>query len=377
MSVSKLCEELVKVGQSIEVLTTTANGEKELNVNPNEKQLVNGVPVTYFKRVTKDHTHFSPALLTKLYKEINNRKEIRIQESHNPQPTTHNFIIHIHAWWNFVSVLSCLIAVLTKSVILLSPRGTLSSYSFGNRNGILKKLFHFLIGKPLLEKCHFHVTSEKEKAAMLILCNPKSITVIANFVRFPIEDHKSIKEESDPINLIFMSRIEEKKGLPTLFESLSCLEIPYFLTIAGNGEKKYVEQLKQLCIDLNISQNINWIGHIADDKKFKLLSEHDLFVLPSHDENFANVVIESLSVGTAVLLSENVGLADYVTENEFGWTCVNQPAEYKQHLEYCYKNKPILQNIRKKAPKKIREDFSDSALITKYIDMYNKVLTSH
>ncbi|MDB5013239.1 MAG: hypothetical protein JWQ25_1441, partial [Daejeonella sp.] len=119
------------------------------------------------------------------------------------------------------------------------------------------------------------------------------------------------------------------------------------------------------------------IGHIADDLKFKLIAEHDLLVLPSYDENFANVVIESLSVGTPVLLSENVGLADYVTENEFGWVCVNQSAEYKKQIEYCFKNKPILDDIRKKAPKKIREDFSDSALIVKYIDMYNNVLTSH
>ena len=51
------------------------------------------------------------------------------------------------------------------------------------------------------------------------------------------------------------------------------------------------------------------------------MQQHDLMVLPSHDENFGNVVIESLSVGTAVLISKNVGLADYVTENNLGWVC--------------------------------------------------------
>jgi hypothetical protein len=57
MSVAMLCEELSKAGTSTEVFTTTANGTGELPVKVNKPTVVDGVTVTYFKRITKDHTH--------------------------------------------------------------------------------------------------------------------------------------------------------------------------------------------------------------------------------------------------------------------------------------------------------------------------------
>jgi hypothetical protein len=57
MSVAKLSEQLVKAGCEVAVFTTTANGSTELPVKPNITTDIDGVDVTYFKRITKDHTH--------------------------------------------------------------------------------------------------------------------------------------------------------------------------------------------------------------------------------------------------------------------------------------------------------------------------------
>lgn len=109
MSVAKLCEELTEVKvevkvevenkteikNKIEVLTTTANGTAELPVAIGLPQLVDGVKVTYFKRLTKDHTHFSPALLSALGKKLRkakNKVEIKdkVEQSTNQQRATFN-----------------------------------------------------------------------------------------------------------------------------------------------------------------------------------------------------------------------------------------------------------------------------------------------
>ena len=367
MSVSKLCEELVKANQDIEVLCTTANGLKELNTSPGKKQLVEGVSVTYFKRLTKDHSHFSPALLVGLNKILTKNKSEGKQSLKACKP-----IMHIHAWWNLVSMLSCLIGVCRGCLIILSPRGTLSNYSFSNNNGLLKFFFHNTIGKFLLERCHFHVTSLKEKKEMLALCNPKSIHVIPNFVRLPKEQFSLIKE-SKLFKLIFMSRIERKKGLEILFRALEKTKIPYILTIAGTGDDKYLEELKYLSRELKIEDKVEWIGHQDDANKFRILSEHHLFVLPSHDENFANIVIESLSVGTAVLISEHVGLSDYVKKHKLGWIVKNDPLSFKQKIENLFVQRTLLEIIREAAPPKIKEDFDDNKLILDYLTMYNEL----
>ncbi|MBL4676291.1 MAG: glycosyltransferase [Mucilaginibacter sp.] len=195
MSVSALCEQLVGAGIIVEVFTTTANGNHELDVKSDIPVDVDGVTVTYFKRITKDHTHFSPLLLKTL--------RARIKEFD---------LIHIHAWWNLVSVLAALTAVKKRVPVVLSPRGTLSAYSFVNRNNLKKKLIHLALGKKLLHKCHVHATAEPEARAVAEMIKPLSVNVIPNFVKLP--DTLPVDTKDDligPIKLLFLSRIEEKK----------------------------------------------------------------------------------------------------------------------------------------------------------------------
>ncbi|HVV55975.1 MAG TPA: glycosyltransferase, partial [Mucilaginibacter sp.] len=204
MSVSKLSEELVKAGCEVEVFTTTANGKTELPVKPGVSAVVDGVKVTYFKRLTKDHSHFSPALLKELRHRV---KEFDV--------------VHIHAWWNLVSVLSCRVAIIHRVPVVVSPRGTLSPYSFGNRNSLSKKLIHGLLGKRLLQKSDIHVTSKREKEAMEALFTPQTIFNIPNFVSLPHEVPEIKGKKNEYLRLIFFSRIEEKKGLDILLDALA------------------------------------------------------------------------------------------------------------------------------------------------------------
>ncbi len=84
------------------------------------------------------------------------------------------------------------------------------------------------------------------------------------------------------------------------------------LKIAGDGEEAYINELKQKIAALGIEHKVEWLGWKNREDKFRELMQADLFVLVSHNENFANVVIESLHVGTPVLVSDKVGLAKFV-----------------------------------------------------------------
>ena len=204
MSVSKLSEEMVLGGNTVDVFATTANGETELAVEPGKQVNVDGVNVTYFKRLTKDHSHFSPDLLRRLWYDARNYD-----------------VIHIHAWWNLVSVLSCWVALKRGAIVIVSPRGTLSSYSFGNKNNLSKKLIHNLLGKGLLKKSIIHVTSDREKLAMEALIAPERIFNIPNFIALPDKLSSAPAQTGDHLKLIFFSRIEEKKGLEKRIKALS------------------------------------------------------------------------------------------------------------------------------------------------------------
>lgn len=408
MSVAKLCESLgswedgaaesPEVLKSdcwnekieIQVFTTTANGKNELEVEPNRNTIVDGVEVTYFSRLTKDHTHFSPRLLLGLRREILMHqkkppltpcKEENSLELNKQKETNNELIIHIHAWWNLVSVLSCAVAMWSKIPVVLSPRGMLTNYTQSNRNSFSKNLIHRLIGKKLLRYCHIHATSEHEKQDILAIVAPKSIKVIPNLVELGGVERLKLKEQSNetfheltdgkrPFKLIFLSRIEEKKGLTLLFEALSIAEIDFTLTIAGSGNEDYIRSLKINATNLKIDHQIIWLGQVKNEDKFELLRKHDCMVLTSYNENFANVVIESLSVGTAVILSDLVGLSDDVIEHDLGWVTALDLHSISNCLKIAYQDADKRNKISKLAPQFISKNFNDKVLAQHYIKLY-------
>ena len=151
-SVARMCEELVRAGHTVEVFTTTANGAEELKVAPGVMQIVDGVRVTYFKRITKDPTHVSPDLWKKLQAEAK-----------------HYDVVHIHSWWNILVIVAAWICHRQKVKVVLSPRGMLSHYILNNKKSIAKNGFHSLIGKKLLRKTYFHATAPAEEEECLKL----------------------------------------------------------------------------------------------------------------------------------------------------------------------------------------------------------------
>jgi glycosyltransferase involved in cell wall biosynthesis len=356
MSLAILSEQLIRAGITTEAYVTTANGKSELPVLPGAKINVDGVPVIYFKRMTKDHSHFSPSLLKQLWRKAPGYS-----------------IIHIHAWWNLVSLFSCCIALMRNIPVLVSPRGTLSPYSFQNKNLGFKWLIHNLLGKFLLNKCHIHVTSEREYQAIKKLVSARSITLIPNLVKLPVRKFPGAISFAPYLKLLFLSRIEEKKGLDILIAALALVTVPYRLTVAGDGNDDYIETLQQLSVSNGTNTYIDWLG-FQKDNKFELLFEHDLFVLPSYDENFGNAVIESLSVGTAALVSEQVGLSGYVADNKLGWVCQTTASSVSESINSIAADRAEIQRIKKDAPLVICRDFSNDNLINRYIDMYTQLI---
>lgn len=365
IAISALCQALAKSNTNVEVLTTNANGKENLVVSLRTAIEIDGINVHYFNRITKDHSNFSPTLLWHLYKKI---KTVRNNASKE------NTIIHIHSWWNLVAMFSCVIAKLSYTPVVLSPRGMLTNYTLKNRHSFIKAIFHIAIGKRLIQYCHIHVTSHKEKKDILQLLQPRTITIIPNVVPIPQIIYLPALKNRKSLQLIFLSRVEEKKGLDILFEALCKVKFKWKLTIAGTGKIRYIQHLKNLAKRKKLDHAITWTGQIDGFEKFNMLRNHDLLVLPSHNENFANVVIESLAVGTPVAISHHVGLADYVAQRGLGWTADLQPAAFAKMLNNAYDSARKRAQIRTFAPEIIKKDFAEKDLLRRYNNLYTKVL---
>lgn len=354
-SVSKMCEGLAAAGHEVDVFTTTANGETELPVEAGKSINVDGVNVTYFKRVTKDPTHISPALWKHLYATV---------KSYD--------IVHIQSWWNILVIGAACICHWKKVKLVISPRGMLSEYIFESGSSKAKKLIHSTVGRSALAKSWFHATavSEYEECRKIIpgwkgFVQPNIITL----PELPI-----VKQTNEVFTLIFMSRIHPKKGIEILLNAISRLSFPVILKIAGSGEDDYIAKLKELAVELGIAERIEWLGWVNREDKFKALMSADLFVLVSHNENFANVVIESLHVGTPVLVSEEVALSAFVQQKDLGWVSSLAEHDVAQKLIDAKEDLSKLQRIKETGRSVIEENFSADKLIRNYVTEYQKIL---
>ncbi|MBP2550525.1 glycosyltransferase involved in cell wall biosynthesis [Neorhizobium galegae] len=116
---------------------------------------------------------------------------------------------------------------------------------------------------------------------------------------------------------LFMSRIHPKKGCDLLIEAFSKVadEHPDLdLVMAGPDQLGWKAELVELSHKLGIASRIHWPGMLEGDAKWGAVYEADVFVLPSHQENFGLVIPEAMACGTPVLTTRRVNIWREVEE---------------------------------------------------------------
>ena len=122
--------------------------------------------------------------------------------------------------------------------------------------------------------------------------------------------------------LLFISRIHPKKGCDILIEAFSKLAAnnpDYHLVMAGPDQTGWKDQLVEQAERLKIGSKITWTGMLTGDMKWGALHASDVFVLPSHQENFGIVVAEALACGLPVLISDKVNIWSEIEQDKAGF----------------------------------------------------------
>lgn len=125
----------------------------------------------------------------------------------------------------------------------------------------------------------------------------------AFFKKFPVLSDKKI--------FLFMGRLHRKKGCDLLlkaFDLVSERDNSLHLVIAGPDQGGLKRELENIAAKLDIGQKVTWTGMLENDQKWGALRASEIFVLPSHQENFGLVVAEALSCGTPVITTKKVNI---------------------------------------------------------------------
>ena len=110
---------------------------------------------------------------------------------------------------------------------------------------------------------------------------------------------------------ISMGRIHPKKGTDILIEAFAgtlAKDPNWHLVIAGPDQVGLQKELEALAARLGVANQITWTGMLKGTLKWGAFTSSEVFVLPSHQENFGIVVAEALVCSLPVILSDKVNI---------------------------------------------------------------------
>ncbi len=191
---------------------------------------------------------------------------------------------------------------------LIAIRGQLSKESMSQKS-IKKKCFLYLAKHfNLFKNIYWQASTDRELKDIKLTLDKvaKSVFLASDLVKKTknLVNNNSIRKQG-PIRIIFLSRIAPNKNLDFLLSVLTEINLRINFSIFGPKEdKRYWIKCKKLINNLPNNIKIKIGDNLSTKRVYKAFAQHDLFAFPTTGENFGHVILESLSVGTPVLISD-------------------------------------------------------------------------
>ena len=297
-SVPFMCEAAVAAGASVQLVTTSPPEGQEA-IWPAKPVEIRTVPEPRTVRTGLQHLH-------------------GFYHSVSQGPAKGADLVYDSGLWLPMHLAVAAGAWKAGTPLVVTPRGMLMPWALKHKR-FKKQVTWWAYQRWVLRSAAMlHVTAPAEAEAIRSVGLEQPIAVVPNGVAIPETMPEAAKADGYR-NALFLSRIHPKKGLTMLLEAWAA-ERPsgWHLTIAGPDEGGHTADLKRQCQLLGLQEVVSFPGLIPEKEKWKLYAVADLFVLPTHSENFGIVVPEALAAGVPVLTTTGAPWRELQTHT-CGW----------------------------------------------------------
>lgn len=235
-------------------------------------------------------------------------------------------IYHYHGAWLPCNHWCAAAARRKGKKYVLNPRGDLETYriNYNKIKKIKKKLIWWLYAhKDTQNASCIIATSRQEADAVRRLGITAPIAIIPNGIEMNIFPESVTHTHRYNKVVLFLSRVNPIKGLEPLIEAWNKLPVElsdgWELHIAGNSDPiDYVNKLKEQIKSLNLEDKVKLLGSITGEAKMQKYMNSDLFILPTFNENFGNVIAEAMMCECPAITTKNAPW-EVLNEDKCGW----------------------------------------------------------
>jgi glycosyltransferase involved in cell wall biosynthesis len=239
-------------------------------------------------------------------------------------------LVHDHGLWqgcHHQVALECRRAGVPRVV---SPRGMLEPWALSHKKWKKKLALWAYQRRDLAAAALLHATADSEAVSLRRLGLRNEVAVVPNGVTMP-EWHESVQftrlaSGLEPAHrtAVFLSRIQKKKGLPMLVEAWAKVRpAGWRMQVVGPDEEGHLSEVRQMVAAVGLTSSWSFEGPLFGEAKWELLREADLFILPTHSENFGIAVAEALAAGTPVITTRGAPWDGLETRDCGWWTRID------------------------------------------------------
>jgi glycosyltransferase involved in cell wall biosynthesis len=240
-------------------------------------------------------------------------------------------IVHLQDVYSTHAVHTLMLAASLRRPVVISPRGIFSSWALSSRRALIKKIWLHGLIRPFIgdpRRVVWHATSASERDDILATLPKARVIVIANgidcdrFDRAETPDRAAYLARFLPESSVqlppgtkvvcAMGRLHPVKGFDIAIEAFALLQARWpdsVLLIAG-GDEGERERLLGLIKTRGLTDRVALVGETRGGDTITFLKGGDLFLFPSHSENFGLACVEALAAGLPVVASNRTPWAE-------------------------------------------------------------------
>lgn len=286
-------------------------------------------------------------------------------------------IFHDNGVWRPYNFAVARLADKTHTPRIVTTRGMLEPWAMQHRPLKKKLAWALFQRRDLMRARCLHATAASEAQTLMTYGLGVPVHIVPNGVDELAADHPVSASKGVERKALFLSRIHSKKGLPMLVEAWARVRPKgWVLEIAGPDEEGHRAEVEQLVLASGLGEVVRFLGPVDSAHRSAVYGSAELFVLPTHSENFGMVIGEALAHGVPVLTTKG---APWPTLNDrgCGWwvdTTVDGIEEGLRRATGCDPATLALMGARGRDF--VRQEFGWARVAEQMLGVYEGVLTS-
>lgn len=280
-------------------------------------------------------------------------------------------VVHVHMARDLVTLPAALVVLLARKPLVVQTHGMID-----HTNKKLAIPLDLILTQPILRRARqvFYLT-KRERAELAEMVNHEiRLMHLPNGLRLP--DDQAIEQVQGPQSnpeILFLARLHSRKRPVRLVSVAKTLEHKYpdaVYSIVGPDEGE-AQAVQNAIVSTRTQASVKWTGAIPPERTTSRMVRSSIYVLPSVDEPFPMSVLEAMSVGLPVIVTETCGLAETIRSRKAGLVVSDTAEDLTRAIADMLEKSDKRIEMGREARRAIKEVFRIEKIAMDLIGAYN------